>query len=190
MIDPGTGAIVGASVASLTALVVGLSGARMNRRTALDAQRGGERAKALVRVLHIVEMNGQGVQDRIFNLTQARQKNDLGRDPVTHEPDDPYAPHQRAARALSAKELAEAAALLAAYGSGDIDPVHKRWITALDRIEDEYVNSEFRYWERQERAVPNDFAAVLQDERNLRAELGSRVRQVLEDGRVRRFRRL
>ena len=125
-----------------------------------------------------------------LNLTQARQKNDLGRDPVTHEPDDPYAPHQRAARALSAKELAEAAALLAAYGSDDIDPVHKRWITALDRIEDEYVNSEFRYWEQQERAVPDDFAAVLQDERHLRAELGSRVRQVLEDGRVRRFRRL
>lgn len=74
MIDAGVVALVAAGVA----LVVGIGGALLNRRTALDAQRAAERAKALVRVLHIVEPNGQGIQERIFNLTEARQENEGG----------------------------------------------------------------------------------------------------------------
>lgn len=187
MIDPGTGAIVGASVASTVALVVGVGGALVNRRTALDSQRAGERSKALVRVLHIVEMNGQGVQEKIFDLTEARHENEGGRDPVTNEWDDPYAPHRRAARDLSSEELAEAAALLAAYGSPDVDRVHLGWLAALDRIEEAYLRSEARYMEDQVGASPADFQQEVADEKKIRIELGRRIRQVLERGRVRQF---
>lgn len=185
MIDPGTGAVIGASVASTVALVVGVGGALVNRRTALDSQRAGERAKALVRVLHIVEMNGQGIQEKIFNLTEARQENESGRNPLTNELDDPYAPRRRAARELSSEELAEAAALLAAYGSPDVDRVHVGWLASLDRIEEAYLRSEARYVENHVGAVPADFQQEIADEEKIRAELGRRIRQVLEHGRVR-----
>jgi len=187
MIDPGTGAVIAASVASTVALAVGVSGAVLNRRTALDVQRASERAKALVRVLHIVEMNGQGAQEKVFNVTEARKENEAGRDPVTQEWSDPYAPRRRAARDLSSEELAEAAALLAAYGSPGIDAVHTAWLTSLDHIEQAYLRSESRYGEDGVAAVPADFEAEVEEEKQIRLELGRRIRKVLERGRVRRF---
>lgn len=187
MIEPGLGAIVGASIASMGALLVGVLGARWNRHTTMDAQRSADRAKALVRVLHIVELNGQGIQERVFNLTVARRENEDGRDPVTGEIDDPYAPHPRSARALVSEELAEAAALLAAYGSPDVDRVHMAWLGSLDRIEEAYVRSEMRYLEEQVSAVPEDFAVEVANEDRIRLELGRRIRQILEHGRVRTF---
>jgi hypothetical protein len=153
----------------------------------LEAQRSADQAKALVRVLHIVELNGQGIQERIFNLTEARREHGSGRDPVTGELDDPYAPHPRAARALVSEELAEAAALLAAYGSPDVDRVHIAWLGSLDRIEKAYLRSEVRYLEDQVGAVPADFATEVADESKIRLELGRRIRQVLQHGRVLRF---
>jgi hypothetical protein len=187
MIEPGLGAIVGSSIASAGALVVGVWGARWNRRTTLDAQRSADRAKALVRVLHIVELNGQGIQEKVFNLTEARRENPSGRDPVTGELDDPYAPHPRSARSVVSEELAEAAALLAAYGSPEIDRAHTAWLDSLDSIEEAYLRSESRYLEDQVSAVPADFAVEIMDEKKIRAELGQRVRQVLQHDRVRRF---
>lgn len=183
MIDPGAGAVIAAGVA----LVVGAGGAVLNRRTALDAQRAAERSKALVRVLHIVELNGQGIQEKVFNLTEARRENEGGRDPVTGELDDPYAPHPRSARSVVSEELAEAAALLAAYGSPDVDRVHAAWVGSLDLIEDAYLRSETRYVEDQINAVLADFAVEIAEEKKVRAELGRRIRQVLQHGRVRRF---
>lgn len=183
MIDPGTGAVVAAGVA----LVVGVGGAVLSRRTALDAQRAAERSKALVRVLHIVELNGQGIQEKVFNLTEARHESETGRDPVTGELYDPYAPRPRSARAVSSEELAEAAALLAAYGSPEVDRVHAAWVGSLDGIEDAYLRSEARYMEDQINAVPADFADEVADEKKIRAELGRRIRQVLQHGRVRKF---
>jgi len=181
VIDASAVALVAAGVA----LVVGIGGALLNRRTALDAQRAAERAKGLVRVLHIVELNGQGVQERIFNLTEARQENEGGRDPVTGEPDEPYAPHPRAGRQVTSEEISEARALLAAYGSRDIDTAFWAWNGALDLIEQAHLRSEMRYMEDQIGAVPEDFATELHAEQESRYALGNRVGQVLRRGRDR-----
>lgn len=180
MIDPGAAAIIAAAVA----LLVGLGGALVNRRTALDAQRASERAKSLVRVLHIVESNGQAIQDRIFNLTQARSGDGGQRDRVTGEWNDPYAPHPREARDISGVELAEAEALLAAYGSGPLDAAYSDWQAALAGIEDAYLVSEMRYAEEAISAIPEHFATHTAAEQKARRELGRRVRSVLRRGRL------
>jgi hypothetical protein len=187
MIDPGTAAIVGPSIASAVALVVGVCGALLNRRTALEAQRTTDRAKALVRVLHIAELTGQAEQDQVFNLTKARKENESGRDPVTDEVDDPYAPRPREVGKRSRTELAEASALVAAYGTPDIDRAWMAWRRSLDGIVEAYIDGEAKYWEDGQPLTPADFAEVAGDEERIRGELASRIRQVLANGRVRRF---
>lgn len=180
MIDPGTAAIIAAAVA----LVVGLGGALLNRRTALDAQRASERSRSLVRVMHIVESNGQAIQDRIFNLTEARSSDGGQRDPVTGEWNDPYAPHPREARYISGVELAEAEALLAAYGSSSLDDAYAQWHAALAGIEDAYLLSEMRYMEDATNALAEHFNTHTAAEQRARRELGRRVRSVLRGGRA------
>lgn len=180
MIDSGTAAVIAAAAA----LVVGLGGALLNRRTALDAQRASERARSLVRVLHVVESNGQAIQDRIFNLTQARSSDGGGRDRLTGEWNDPYAPHPKEARNVSGVELAEAEALLAAYGSDSLDVAYADWLSALAGIEDAYLVSEMRYVEDAVSAIPEHFTTHTAAEQRARRELGRRVRSALRGGRA------
>jgi hypothetical protein len=184
MIEPGLGAVVGSSIASVGALVVGVWGARSNRRTALDAQRSADRAKALVRVLHIAEANGRGEQDRIFNLTVARASHQSGFDPVTSEPDNPYAPARRKnIHELSREELAEGSALVAAYGSPVIDHTWDEWQHSLDSIAQASVDAEAKYWEDQLRVEPADFATAAGAELRARSALAAEVRRVLTRSR-------
>ncbi|OII28869.1 hypothetical protein BIV03_01055 [Curtobacterium sp. MCBA15_016] len=101
-------------------------------------------------MLHIAEATGQGEQDRIFNLSVARASHESGFDPVTSEPDDPYAPARRKGiHELSREELAESAALVAAYGSPEIDRTWDEWQRTLDAIADAFVDAEAKYWEDQ-----------------------------------------
>lgn len=184
MIEPGLGAIVGSSIASVGALVVGVWGARSNRRTTMEAQRSADRAKALVRVLHIAEANGGGEQDRIFNLSVARSSHQSGFDPVTSEPDDPYAPARRKkVHELSREELAEGSALVAAYGSPEIDRTWNDWQQSLDTIAEAFVNAEAKYWEDQLQVEPSDFATAAGTELEARSALASEVRRVLTTAR-------
>lgn len=184
MIEPGLGAIVGSSIASVGALVIGVWGARSNRRTTLEAQRSADRAKALVRVLHVAEANGRGEQDRIFNLSVARATHQSGFDPVTSEPDDPYAPARRKkVHELSREELAEASALVAAYGSPEIDRMWINWQQSLDGITEAFVNVEAKYWEDQLPVEPADFAAAAGTELEARSALASEVRRLLTESR-------
>ncbi|PPF22201.1 hypothetical protein [Rathayibacter rathayi] len=84
------------------ALLVGLSdigaslyGAYRSRAASLDSlemQYSGERAKALLRVMQLVELSGRAAQDRVFNLTQAGWE---GTDLMTGEEGDPYGPERR-----------------------------------------------------------------------------------------------
>ncbi|HAQ9640210.1 TPA: hypothetical protein IYE67_003149 [Enterococcus faecium] len=60
-------------------------------------------------------------------------------------------------------------------------------MAALDRIEEAYLRSEARYMEDQVGASPADFQQEVADEKKIRIELGRRIRQVLERGRVRQF---
>lgn len=179
--------IVGPSIASGVALVVGVGAALLNRRTALDAQRVADRSKALVRVVHIAHLNGQGEQDRIFNLTEARREHGLGRDPVTGTTPDPYAPLPREAHKLSRDELAEGAALVAAYGSREIDRAWRGWERSLEQIAAAELSAEASYFEGGIEISPVPFAATLEEERQVRDELALRIQQVLAHGRVRRI---
>ena len=188
VIAPGTGAVIAATLASIVALSVGVIGAMASRRTALDAARVAERARALLRLLHIVELNGRGVQERVFNLTQARRSNDDGRDPVTREWDDAYAPLPRPARPVSSDELAEASALLAAYGTDLIDSAYEAWAKTLERIDEVHLHAEHSYLEEQTPPTPELFTYVIGLEQASRRELGVRVRQLLRRGRVKKFR--
>ncbi|PPG65131.1 hypothetical protein C5C31_14760 [Rathayibacter rathayi] len=84
--------------ASGVALLVGLAGigaslygAYHSRAASLDMQYSGERAKALLRVMQLVELSGRAAQDRVFNLMQAGWE---GTDLMTGEEGDPYGPER------------------------------------------------------------------------------------------------
>lgn len=187
MIDPGTGVVIASSVTSVVALTVGVGGALIGRRTTFDAQQRAERAKALVRVLHIMEITGKGVQDRIFNSTLARQARDYEPDPITGVYYDPYAPARRLHRDTNPAEIAEAAALMAAYGSIDLDHGYRAWLSSLSGIDAAYLRAEEAYYENAQELLPEHFDAARTHEEEIRDELGRRIRDVLRHGRVRRF---
>lgn len=175
MLDPSLASYVVAAVA----LTVGLGAPLMNRHTSLQTQHAADRARALIRVIHLVEVNGRGVQNRIFNLLSSRQD----------EPDvrtghfNPYGPQARPVHDLDLEELAEASALLAAYGSDELDKAYLAWTASVARIEDAHLEAEYDYFENAKAAAPKKFELQLNDEEKTRAELGGRIRETLKNQR-------
>lgn len=172
MLDPNFASYVVAAVA----LTVGFGAPLLNRQTSLQSQHAANRASALIRVIHLVEVNGQGIQNRIFNLLSARQD----------EPDirtgsfNPYGPKARAVHKLNLEELAEASALLAAYGSNELDRAYSAWTASLEKIEDAHLASEADYFENTQDPSPENFRLQLDNEATTRAELGRRIRETLK----------
>ncbi|MCJ1685344.1 hypothetical protein [Rathayibacter sp. VKM Ac-2928] len=159
MIDSGTAALIAASVA----LVVGSAGiiantwvAHRNRLAGLQLQYAGERAKAMVRVLQLLETGLRSADNRIFNLTQARREDD----PYTGAPGDPYAPNRRPDTERDLAAEAEARALIGAYGDHEMDVAFLVWVQALDEIDEAFDLAEYNYIEQQQSATSGHFAVA------------------------------
>lgn len=164
------------------ALAVGLFSAVLNRRTTFDAVYRQDRAKALLRVLNVVETHSSILRDRVFNLTEARPRTfRFGQSKRT-----PYAPPERPHRDTDLASLAEARALMAAYGTPDIDRALVAWFGAVDRLDLAFLDAEVRWSEAGEESAPEHFAEELADEDKTRAALGTRIRSILSTSRGRR----
>ncbi len=150
-------------------------GARGHRR-ALQAQFAGERTRALLRALHIIETHSQVMRDRIFNLTETRRD---WEDPFTGEQGDPYGPHPRDIEDVARLTLAEAVALLAVFGSPTIEGAYQGWEAAIEKCENAFLQAEFNWHEGQTNSKPQDFAAAREEEKRSLTALENAIRQAL-----------
>lgn len=174
-------------VASGVALAVGLLGvgaslygAYRARRTALDVQFSSEAAKALVRVIQLVETNGRAAQDRVFNLTRVGW---AGVDPRTAEEGDPYGPQRRPHIGRNRTDEADISALIGAYGTVEMDEAMMDWLEALDAIERDIADADYDATENGKPPAAVDFVASTFQEAGARGALRVLIRGTV---RVRR----
>jgi hypothetical protein len=142
----------------------------------LRLQYAAERARALVRVLEVVETHSQDARDTVFNVTDARSDY---RDEYTGEPGNPYGEPRRELTKLPRSTFAEVDALMAAYGSPSIWRAYHAWRGALSQVEEALRLAEFNYMEGQQGARAEQFADVLELEERCRRALEQRVQAAL-----------
>lgn len=178
MIEPGTAALI----ASCVALLVGVSSitatlwsTHRNRLAALELQYAGERAKALVQVVQLIEACGRAAEDRIFNLTEARRDED----PITGQPGDPYAPRRRPHTERLWSDEADARALVGAYGDHEMDMALFDWVQSLDAIDRQFDDAEFNYVEGRKAATAGEFAIVSLESTIARTRLRALIRETI-----------
>lgn len=179
MIDP----TVVTLTASGVALLVGLSGvgaslysSYRSRAASLEMQYSGERAKALLRVMQLVELSGRAAQDRVFNLTQAAWE---GTDPMTGEEGDPYGPERRPFVPRDYEREADVMALIGTYGDETMDAAVVEWMSSLDHIELAVKDAEFAARENGHAVGSAHFRPAAAQEFDARTALRALVRSTV-----------
>jgi hypothetical protein len=185
MVDPGLATVIAAGAAlvvGVTGIITSLYLAGRGRRDALRLQWASDQARALVRVLQVVETRSQDVRDKIFNLTKARSDPDE----FTGAPDNEYGPHRRDLTNLPRSAVAETEALVAAYGNNAVRASYREWDESLESCEDAMLRAEWNYFEGQKDAVADDFMVEVEREQAARTRLEHTIQATLTTGGRRR----
>jgi len=130
-IDQPTATLIGAGIAAAVALTVFIwtqiraaRSEREDRKAEFQLKRTELKADAFVRVLRIVHLEGQAIQDQSFNWTETAQ------DPAES------LSRPRVVQHLPRSDLAEGRALVSAYGSPTARVAYDNWVTAVDAWRD------------------------------------------------------
>lgn len=126
-IDQPTATLIAAGIAATVALTVFIwtqvraaRSEREDRKAEFQLKRTGLKADAFGRVLRIVHLEGQAVQDESFNWTETAE-----------DPAEPLS-RPRVVQHLPRSDLAEGRALVSAYGSPTARVAYDNWVTAVD----------------------------------------------------------
>ena len=179
-------AMIDASITTLiatgVALTVGTAGVltslysvQRSRLTSLELQYAGERSKALVRVVQLMETSGRAATNKAFNMTEARRDYD----DVTGEPGNPYGPERRPNAERNPADEADAGALIAAYGSFETDKAFYVWVTALETVYQEFEVAEIDYFEHQMPPSASKFTIPIMNEISARTNLRKIIRDTI-----------
>jgi len=172
--------MIAAFVAAGVALLVGLGGVAASffqatrvAKVTLQSQLNASKIDALVTVLRHVELRGMAIQDHIFNLTMAEHTGEGWED---YRP----GPQNREVSAPQRTDLAEAAALVAAYGDQRVRSAFERWSRAVENWNNKYEDLRFAWSEGERDPVrPADLAVQKNGELAARRNLGEVVNAAL-----------
>lgn len=158
-----------AQASTLVALLLGLSGVAVSiwqtfasRTRDRWARYEDRRADAYIQVLRHVEARGQAVQDTIANVTSDEHR------------EETYLPRVEVAEP-ERTTIAEAAALVAAFGSRDLKAAMLSWTDALRGCEHQMQRSRFDWYEEHTHPLPGHFENVLALELGTRGVVGDVV---------------
>lgn len=126
---------------------------RHSAQTAFSSQLAAERNHGLLELVQTIQTRSTRVNDRIFNVTIARNSysEDEGR---------VMGPDRRELIPVSSADNARALALLTVYGTWDIRLAYVAWEETQGTLENLLDVAAFNYQENNEEATAEDFAIV------------------------------
>lgn len=126
---------------------------RHSARTAFSSQLAAERNRGLLELVQTIQTRSTRMNDRIFNVTVARNI-------YSEDPDRVMGPDRRELIPVSSADSARALALLTVYGTWDIRLAYVAWEETQRTLEDLMEVAAFNANENREEAVAEEFSVA------------------------------